>query len=130
MYARLTSAVVAVLCLIAPAQAQDERYPGWHNRMTGYVASKEPRWAVASWYGPGFHGKRTASGERFDQNAMTAAHKTLPFGTRLRVCRSGCINVRINDRGPHIRGRSLDLSTAAARAIHLSGVGRVTIERL
>ncbi|HVF19411.1 MAG TPA: septal ring lytic transglycosylase RlpA family protein [Mycobacteriales bacterium] len=84
----------------------------------------------ASWYGPGFHGRRTASGERFDTGEMTAAHRTLPFGSRARVCtRRKCVTVRINDRGPFIRGRVVDLSRAAARALGIegSGVARVTV---
>lgn len=77
----------------------------------------------ASWYGPGFHGRKTANGERFNQNAMTAAHKTLPFGTRVRVSYKGrSVVVRINDRGPFIKGRSIDLSKGAARRIGCSGV--------
>jgi len=87
--------------------------------------------AVASWYGPGFHGKRTASGERFNQNDLTAAHRTLRFGTKVRVCRGKrCVVVRINDRGPFIKGRTIDLSRAAAMAIGLKGVARVRIEVL
>lgn len=85
---------------------------------------------IASWYGPGFHGRRTANGEIYDMNAFTAAHKTLPFGTILRVTnrRNGkSVLVRINDRGPYIRGRVVDLSRRAARAIDLS-LGKVTIE--
>ena len=82
--------------------------------------------AVASWYGPGFHGRTTASGERFNQYAMTAAHKTLPFGSVVRVTYKGrSVTVRINDRGPFIKGRSLDLSKAAARRIGCAGVCRV-----
>jgi rare lipoprotein A len=83
----------------------------------------------ASWYGPGFQGRRTANGERFDTQSLTAAHKSLPFGTRLRVCRgTRCVVVRVNDRGPYIRGRFLDLSGRAATAIGLaaSGVSTVT----
>jgi len=87
---------------------------------------------ISSWYGPGFNGSRTANGERFNQHALTAAHKTLPFGTRLKVCFKRCAVVRVNDRGPYIHGRSLDLSKGAADAIGLagSGVGRVAITRL
>jgi len=87
---------------------------------------------ISSWYGPGFNGSLTANGERFNQHALTAAHKTLPFGTRLKVCFQRCAVVRVNDRGPYIRGRSLDLSKGAADAIGLagSGVGRVRITRL
>lgn len=84
--------------------------------------------AVASWYGPGFHGRTTASGERFNQWAMTAAHKSLPFGTIVRVTHKGrSVTVRINDRGPFIRGRSLDLSKGAAQRIGCSGVCRVSM---
>jgi rare lipoprotein A len=76
-----------------------------------------------SWYGPGFYGKKTANGETFTGNEMTAAHKTLPFGTLVRVTWKGrSIVVRINDRGPFIPGRVLDLSRAAAQALGMSGV--------
>lgn len=88
---------------------------------------------IASWYGPRFQGKRTANGERFDPHELTAAHKTLPFGTRVRV--KSMVNgkeviVRINDRGPFIKDRIIDLSQAAAQAIGLLGVKRVEIARL
>src|SRR4051812_30345710 len=85
---------------------------------------------IASFYG-NESGSKTASGARFNQSAMTAAHRSLPFGTRLRVTHAGrSIVVTINDRGPFIRGRVLDLSTGAARAIGLTsaGVGRVTAQ--
>ena len=87
---------------------------------------------VASVYGgrDGYCGSRTANGERVNCSAMTAAHRRLPFGTRVRVCRSRCVTVRINDRGPWVRGRDIDLSPAAARAIGLDGTGRVTVSRL
>lgn len=85
---------------------------------------------TASWYGKAHHGRKTANGERFDMHAMTAAHKSMPFGTRLRVCRRSCVTVRINDRGPFVHGRSLDLSAAAARAIGLGGVGPVQTTRM
>ncbi len=85
---------------------------------------------MASFYG-NESGSKTASGQRFNQNALTAAHRSLPFGTKLRVTHGGrSVVVTINDRGPFIRGRVLDLSTGAARAIGLTsaGVGRVTAE--
>jgi len=85
---------------------------------------------MASFYG-NESGNKTASGQRFNQNAMTAAHRTLPFGTKLRVTHGArSVVVTINDRGPFIRGRVLDLSTGAARAVGLTsaGVGRVTAE--
>ncbi len=84
---------------------------------------------VASWYGPGFHGNNTANGEVYDMFAYTAAHKTLPFGTWLKVTYNGrSVFVRVNDRGPYIGGRFLDLSAAASRAIGMTGVGLVTAE--
>jgi rare lipoprotein A len=85
---------------------------------------------MASYYG-NESGSRTASGQRMNPNAMTAAHRSLPFGTKLRVTHGGrSVVVTINDRGPFIRGRVLDLSTGAARAIGLTsrGVGRVVAE--
>jgi len=85
---------------------------------------------MASFYG-NESGSKTASGQRFNQNAMTAAHRSLPFGTKLRVTHGGrSVVVTINDRGPFIRGRVLDLSTGAARAVGLTsaGVGRVVAE--
>ncbi len=90
---------------------------------------------LASWYGPGFNGRKTASGERFNQNAMTAAHRSLPFGTKVRVTNRNngrSVVVRINDRGPFIRGRVIDVSAAAARSLGMvsSGVAPVTVEVL
>ena len=84
---------------------------------------------VASVYGgpDGFCGSRTANGERVNCSAMTAAHRTLPFGSRVTVCH--CVVVRINDRGPFIPGRHIDLTPAAARAIGLDQIGQVSISR-
>ena len=88
---------------------------------------------VASWYGSGFEGGKTASGERFDPDEMTAAHRTLPFGTMVRVTNlrnHRSADVRIINRGPFIKGRIIDLSPAAARQLQIgkSGVVRVRIE--
>jgi len=87
----------------------------------------------ASWYGPGFHGRRTASGETFNTNELTAAHRTLPFGTKVRVVNKKTgksVVVRINDRGPYAHGRVIDLSKASAQAIGISGVGSVDVAQL
>lgn len=100
------------------------------NASIGTQSSGRSFAGVASFYG-NESGSKTASGQRFNQNAMTAAHKTLPFGTKLRVTHGGqSVVVTINDRGPFIKGRVLDLSTGAARAIGLTsrGVGHVTAE--
>jgi len=90
---------------------------------------------VASWYGPGFHGNRTANGEIYDQNELTAAHPSLPLGTHAMVTnlKNGrAVEVRINDRGPFVGGRAIDLSYAAARTIGMIGPGtaRVRIDVL
>jgi rare lipoprotein A len=90
---------------------------------------------IASWYGPGFHGNRTANGEIFDQNELTAAHRSLPHGTRAMVTNldnGRTVEVRINDRGPFVGGRVIDLSYAAARTVGMIGPGtaRVRIEVL
>ena len=103
---------------------------------TSYTAAIPASQTIAgrvSWYGPGFHGRRTANGERFNKHEMTAAHKTLPFGTLVRVVneKSGrSVLVRINDRGPYCGGRVLDLSEGAAGRIGIrgSGTGSVKLE--
>ena len=99
----------------------------------GLVGDTAPP-VFASWYGVRLHGRRTASGERFDMNALTAAHRRLPFGTRVRVRSVDPgreVVVRINDRGPRHRGREIDLSVAAARALGIEhlGVARVQLFR-
>lgn len=86
---------------------------------------------VASWYGPTFHGKQTASGEIFDTYRLTAAHKTLPFGALVEVrnLENGrTVRVRINDRGPFVRGRVIDLTYAAAEEIGMLGSGTARVE--
>lgn len=86
---------------------------------------------VASWYGPGFHGRRTASGETFDTHELTAAHKTLPFGTLLKVTNlenGKTTTVRVNDRGPYAHGRIIDLSLAAKIELEMGGLAKVRIE--
>jgi rare lipoprotein A len=90
---------------------------------------------AASWYGPGFAGRKTASGETFDDTKFTAAHKTMPLGTKARVTHLGngrSVEVMINDRGPYINGRMIDLSRAAAKALGMieNGVAKVRIEPL
>src|SRR5665811_923064 len=90
---------------------------------------------VASWYGPRFNGRKTANGETFDQQAFTAAHKKFRFGTLLRLTNPNnerSIIVRINDRGPYIRGRELDLSKAAANELGIieRGVAKLNIEQV
>ena len=106
---------------------------GWKNAKAAVPSSGGGNFAgVASFYG-NESGSKTASGQRFNENDMTAAHRSLPFGTKLRVTHKGrSVVVTVNDRGPFIKGRVLDLSTGAARAVGLtsSGVGHVTAEVL
>jgi rare lipoprotein A len=86
---------------------------------------------LASWYGPGFHGRKTSSGEVFNMYGFTAAHRTLPLGTLLNVKNRDngrAVQVKVNDRGPFIRGRILDLSYGAARALDMIGTGTAFVE--
>lgn len=86
---------------------------------------------VASWYGPGFHGRTTANGERYNMNELTAAHKSLKFGTKVRVTNENngkSVVVRINDRGPYIGSRIIDLSKGAAQAIDMIGSGTAAVK--
>jgi rare lipoprotein A len=97
-------------------------------------SAKPKHWfqvGVASWYGTKFQGRRTAGGERFDMNQMTCAHRSLPLGTWLRVTNlknHRTAYVRVNDRGPVLDGRIVDLSFAAAQAVGLAGIGQVRLE--
>jgi rare lipoprotein A len=103
--------------------------------MSAGVENAAAQCGKASWYGPGFNGRHTANGERFNMGGMTAAHKSLPFGTKLLVTnkRNGrSVIVRVNDRGPFVRGRMLDLSKGAAVQIGMiqSGHGSVCIQKV
>jgi len=109
---RILFAVALVCAAVAPARAET---------------------CIASQYGigDGYHGRRTASGERFNTYAMTAAHRTRAFGSRVTVTnlRGGrTVQVRITDRGPFVRGRCIDLSRAAANAIGMGGTARVSVQ--
>ncbi|WP_338634345.1 septal ring lytic transglycosylase RlpA family protein [Afipia carboxidovorans] len=124
-------AALSMACIIGlgtnASEARSQK--SWRNAQAS-ISSGHSFSGVASYYG-NESGNRTASGQRFNQNAMTAAHRTLPFGTRLKVTHgSRSVVVTVNDRGPFIRGRVLDLSKGAAHAIGLTGrgVGRVVAE--
>lgn len=120
---RSAAAMLLLLAGVAPALADDEEGArGEPAPVLEAAPQREVARGLASWYGPRFHGRRTASGERFDQHQLTAAHRTLPFGTIVRVrslVNGRTVDVRINDRGPHIRRRVIDLSRAAAEALGL-----------
>ena len=115
---------VSALVLSAPLAPQTAQ-AGIHHASQGG--------GLASWYGPGFGGHRTASGERFNAGAFTAAHRFFPFGAQVRVTsrRTGhSIVVRINDRGPFVAGRVIDLTPAASHALGMRGTAPVTLARL
>jgi peptidoglycan lytic transglycosylase len=126
--ARTVAFALALTALPLPACAHRYRFPPAQSPHVGLVAT-----GVASWYGPGYDGKRTSSGERFDQDDLTAAHASWAFGTRVRVtfpATGRSVVVRINDRFPNHKGRLIDLSRGAARQIGLigPGTGRVRLE--
>jgi rare lipoprotein A len=131
---KLISAVVAALvicgCAVGPAGAPEAAKAAptkfWQPLLAYTAAPAKVFSGVASWYGPRFHGRLTANGEIYNQNALTAAHRSLPFGTIVRV--TNLTNnvqtiVRINDRGPYVGDRLIDLSHAAARAVNMVGAG-------
>ena len=127
-FARLALALALTATLPLPACAHRYRFPPAESPRVGLVET-----GVASWYGPGYNGKRTSSGERFDQDDLTAAHASWTFGTRVRVTfptTGRSVVVRINDRFPNHKGRVIDLSRGAAREIGLigPGTGRVRLE--
>lgn len=123
---RTGAAILAIA--FTTACAHHYRFPPSYTPAIGTVQT-----GVASWYGPGYHGNRTSSGERYDMDALTAAHATYSFGTRVKVTllsTGRSVVVRINDRFPNHKGRIIDLSRAAARTIGLiaEGTGRVRVE--
>ena len=147
---RTALAIVAATLMVGgsvtEASARSYRHHHYSHRHYHHHASNAARWrdanasvapssgtgrtfsGIASFYG-NESGSKTASGQRFNQEAMTCAHRSLPFGTRLRVTHGDrSVVVTVNDRGPFVHGRVLDLSTGAARAIGLSGLGQVTAE--
>ena len=119
---------MVIACATTSAMRHGPQMP--KSGFPGFVESGEVLVGGASWYGPGFHGRRTANGERFNTHAMTAAHKTLPFDTYLAVTNpenDKTVLVRVNDRGPYIRGRIIDLSYAAAKAIDMVRKGTAEV---
>ena len=123
----LSYALLLALCLSLASGCVRSRPAGSGVRVGGSQSG------IASYYADQFHGRKTASGETFDQRKLTAAHRTLPFGTAVRVTNVGngkSVTVRVNDRGPFVKGRVIDLSRAAAEKIGLvrAGLAEVKIE--
>ncbi|HUR14368.1 MAG TPA: septal ring lytic transglycosylase RlpA family protein [Mycobacteriales bacterium] len=111
--------------VIALLEASGSAYPA------GYAPTGQVLAGGASWYGPGFVGNPTASGSPYDPERLTCAHKTLPLGTVVRVSRAGlAVSCLVNDRGPYIDGRIIDMSRAGSRALGYSGVAQVVVEVL
>ena len=126
MLKRLKWASITLALALAPVLTTDE--PAQAQRAQAVYVQQ----GLASWYGPGFDGRTTASGERFDQHELTAAHKKLPLGTKATVTnlKNGkTVEVEINDRGPYVGGRILDLSKAAADQLGMKHAG-TTVVRL
>jgi rare lipoprotein A len=126
MLQRLKWAGMMIALALAPVLTTDDSVQAQRAQVVHVQQGK------ASWYGPGFHGRKTAIGERFNQNELTAAHRKLPLGTKATVTslRNGkAIEVKINDRGPYARGRILDLSKAAAERLDMdNGTTPVPLE--
>jgi rare lipoprotein A len=121
MSLKLIGAVFMATLLVLPLTAMD--------------ASAMNQTGIASYYGSKFHGRKTASGERFSNSAMTAAHRSAPFGSQLKVtniANGRSVVVRVNDRGPFVRGRVVDVSAVAARQLGMTGRGlaRVRVQSL
>lgn len=129
--ARMTSGLAAVVALCGVLVLQSCRSsPAQVDRPPGYPIGFIQR-GIASWYGPGFHGNKTANGEQYNMHQLTAAHRTLPLGSIavVRSLTSGRqVTVRINDRGPFVKGRVVDLSLAGAKAIGMMGKGIDEVE--
>lgn len=130
---KLHTGIAAVLCLVAPLSApplQARSASAGNQLETGHLGT-----GIASYYGNEFVGRRTASGESYRRDALTAAHRSAPFGSRIKVrnlANGREVVVRVNDRGPWTRGRIIDLSYAAAKAIGLtrSGTARVSLTQI
>ncbi len=128
--------VLVLICLIGPAGCAPRAPQLAPPSAPPAAGIEQPRFrqtGLASWYGPAHRGLRTANGERFNPQALTAAHRTLAIGSIVRVtdlATGKSVKVRINDRGPHVRGRIIDLSVAAAQALGVrdDGVSRVKLE--
>lgn len=128
MLKEIRLASIAVALVLVPMLAMDESA----EARVAYRGAVYVQRGEASWYGPGFHGRKTASGERFNQHRLTAAHRKLPLGTTAKVTNldnGRTVEVEINDRGPYVGGRIIDLSKAAAERLGMKQIG-TTLVRL
>lgn len=127
--ARISTLVLVICILLIPSSKQlKQMMEGQDSALTRPVYKEI---GEASWYGSGFHGKETASGETFNTNKMTAAHPSLPLGTKVKVTnleKDKTVEVRINDRGPYVDGRVIDLSRAAAKKLDMEQEGTTKVK--
>jgi rare lipoprotein A len=124
--------VLGIVVLGAGCASTPSTAPTYHESAPG-AADLRPSVGIASYYGKKYHGRKTASGEIYDMNALTAAHRTMPFGTQVKVtnlANDRSVVVRINDRGPFVKDRVVDVSLEAARRLQIIGTGtaRVVLE--
>jgi rare lipoprotein A len=131
----IVGALVMASCVFGRHRARHDKKPSktvYTSPSDGYQEeAPSRRIGIASWYGPGFHGKLTASGEPYNMYDMTCAHKTFPMGTKLRVTsiqNGKSVVVTVNDRGPYVAGREIDLSYAAAKELGVIGPGTAKVE--
>ena len=129
------AAILAILLAVGSICASASRTAWAQPPVQQRILVLHAEVGVASWYGHPYHGRRAAGGQIYDMNQLTAAHRTLPFGTRVRVKNlenDESVEVVINDRGPYIEGRTIDLSLAAARVLRFekAGIARVRLELL
>jgi rare lipoprotein A (peptidoglycan hydrolase) len=129
----IAGAMIAMLALAGCASQNIAPPPAPYSAPPAAFSGRaySPHTEIASWYGPGFQGRTTSTGERFNENAMTAASKTLPLGSHVRVTNPNngrSVVVRINDRGPYVHGRSIDLSKAAAERLGIKEQGVAPVE--
>jgi rare lipoprotein A (peptidoglycan hydrolase) len=127
----LAAFAILILSALAGCSAQSaSTAPTWSPSIS-QSAYVRPHMEVASWYGPGFQGHPTSTGERYNQYGLTAASTTLPLGTHVRVTNpenGRSVEVRINDRGPYVHGRTIDLSRGAAERIGITGAGVAPVQ--
>jgi len=128
---RETLFILLAVCLLACSSSPRYRSSGSGSSGGSLYSSEFYQRGIASYYGEDFHGRRTASGEIYDMNGISAAHKTLPFSTLVEVknLENGRkITVRVNDRGPFVQGRIIDLSVGAAKALDMYETGTAMVE--
>ena len=137
MHTMRTSKIILLLLLLTStsieAKERKHNQKVVHHKVSIHKSKVNPLVGTASYYGPGFHGKKTSSGERFNQNKLTAAHRTIAMNSMVKVTNlenNKSVIVRITDRGPWKKGRILDLSKSAAQVIKMDGLAKVSLQIL